>query len=108
MIESKISISEIIQRLDENSPLYVADDKESADCFREFMDRLKYKNPLYRTEKEMEERWQLFSELMQRTEKKNDTLYFTTEEMIFLGYVDLVAFGKKFPNEAWYFMDLNI
>jgi len=48
-----------------------------------------------------------FLELMQRTEKIDEVFHFTEDEIKFLGDEDLLAFGKKFPDEAHYYITGN-
>lgn len=47
--------------------------------------------------------WKKFEELMKRS-PKGDGSTFSDDEIIFLGNMDLVAFGDKFPCEAEIYM----
>ena len=49
-----------------------------------------------------------FTELMQRHERQSKYSYFTDEEIEFLGKEDIDAFGEKYPNEAYYYIDMFI
>lgn len=52
--------------------------------------------------------WKKFEELMKRSPKEDGSA-FSDEEIIFLGNMDLVAFGDKFSCEAEIYMeDLTI
>lgn len=52
--------------------------------------------------------WKKFEELMKRSPKEDGSA-FSDEEIIFLGNMDLVAFGDKFRYEAEIYMeDLTI
>ena len=52
--------------------------------------------------------WKKFEELMKRSPKEDGSA-FSDEEIIFLGNMDLVAFGNKFRYEAEVYMeDLTI
>jgi len=54
--------------------------------------------------KQMKKHSKKFLELMQRTEKIDEIFHFTEDEIKFLGDEDLLALGKKFPNESHYYM----
>ena len=48
--------------------------------------------------------WKKFEELMKRSPKEDGSV-FSDEEIIFLGNMDLVAFGDKFSCEAEIYME---
>lgn len=56
------------------------------------------------------ENQKLFDELMRRKPYKgdswNENAVFTDEEMEFLGAYDLDKFADKFPNEAYWYMEV--
>ena len=56
------------------------------------------------------ENQKLFDELMRRKPYKGDSwkanIVFTDEEMEFLGAYDLDNFADKFPNEAYWYMEV--
>ncbi len=47
-----------------------------------------------------------FEELMKRDKKVSKYLYFTYDEIEFMGKHDLIRFGDKFPAEAEAYMAL--
>ena len=54
--------------------------------------------------------WLRFEELLssrQPTNENSSSLAFSEEEILFLGKMDLVRFGEKFPAEAEHYMELT-
>lgn len=56
-------------------------------------------------DRDSEDAWSKFEELMKRTEKKGSQyMYFDYYEQFFLGKMDLIRFCKKFPGDAECYM----
>ena len=48
--------------------------------------------------------WHRFEELLNSRQPTNDNPNFTEDEILFLGKMDLVRLGEKFPYAAEYYM----